>query len=266
MKYLKLFPIALLAIAVNSCSSADDDTTNSDNQVNGSRWVIEKMMTTVTREIPVPVYDEYGGMYINTQTVVDTITDIFEYDDQGRIISKDNGEIKFEYLDGSIVISEGDDIVTYKTKNGLVSEMDGVYCQYNSNKELIKYYTDFSDMVLSWSSGLIVKSLDSDEGDEYCATYTYDNNTPINAGCIQSINGWLIDALHPGDGDYPELSMSGSYGKVPSKPVSKITYDDGDTWRYYYSNIDENGCPGVVTICNANDDKDKYELKWRRLN
>lgn len=261
MKHFKFLALAFLTVFVSSCSSTEEDN---ESQTIGSKWVVEQI--TTTRTYQVPIYSGYGE-YIGTEFKTETNTDTYEYDDQGRIVSTlskyndglDESITKFEYLDNSIVITKGNDIVKLQTKNGLISEYFDLSYIYNSSNQLIRTLYEDSKRTFSWSDGLLVKITESDEDGDYWYTINYDSRLGISPSCAQFINAWLLaDFLDV----YEEMFISGCFGRVPAEPFSKREYKDGSNESYFYSNIDENGCPGTISY---GDSEYKYELKWRRL-
>lgn len=257
MKNFKILSLALLAmLATTSCESKDDEDNDGGALGDGTVWVPDTVVCT-----------QYG----------DIETGVFTYDSMNRIerVSEVNGGYytEYEYLDGSIIItdSEGHRRVV-ALNNGLVTTYGNNQFSYNSNNELIHGEVGGEPTEFSWSGGLLVKAQSLSGGVSTVTNLSYSSNAGIAPACAKVINAMFL----AGFADVEEgLWLNGYFGKVPTKPFSKVTsearyegvrYVQTITWSY--SDINADGCPQRAAMTMNYDgqtDIISYSITWRKL-
>lgn len=243
-----------VSCAMSSCSNDDDDV---NNNMSSSRWVLVKCSAHYT-------INNGGGGSISADWDKE-----FTYDSNGRITSDTDDDYTYKYEGNNIVTDDGG--VFTLGKNGFITSFkvdgdDGI-AEYNSNGNIIKYNSGDSWIAdLKWNNGLLTRANVSYPSTTKSFDIEYYNSDVINADCSAALNAQFVcwDLF---DG-YWALGMCGFWGKMPNKPMKKITSTRANSSSpsslFTYEDIDANGCPGKLSIKDSWG-KHTYNLVWEKL-
>ena len=232
-----------VSLALQSCDK-DNDEVNSDG--GKPQWVL--VMCSAHYSIDLSDDNDRGNISADWDIE-------FSYNSEGKVKSDTDEDWVYSYDGDNITTDDG--YVFKLGNNGYITSFktdDKVgQAEYNSNGNIIKFM-DGDDWIvdLEWGNGLLnrfsVKYADRLE----TKSLEYYNNEMINADCINALNA-LVICWNGFDG-YWGLGMSGFWGKMPAKPIKKLTsktansYVEPDYTVYSYEDIDSNGCPGTLVM------------------
>lgn len=233
------------------------------SHVKGHRCDIEYKYDSTGRIIQWTDLYSDRGMWQTWGTYTYTPSEIIQY-----VYAGDYPEKSVEY--------EGDRI---KIVNGLIKNLR----HYNSSNELLNY-DDPDQYSISWKYGNIDQMCfydiyDDDDETEAMNTLTfrYSNPDNVNPACFKSLNAFILsEGGHPTDNAYSKFvyTQGGFYGKMPLELINELVFEfslgeDGGLLhnaanRISFSDIDEHGCPGAMTIYYFDRSYAYYYFKWTK--